>query len=77
MTDVGYGDIRDRIKDDGSHWIQPKMLEFLNTKMVDSNELHSNKRKRKDKFKCLMYKTVKTPRTFLGKVKRLFKSKNK
>ena len=33
FTTVGYGDIRDRVRPDGSHWIQPKMLAFLNSKL--------------------------------------------
>ena len=32
FTDVCYGNIRDRVRADGSHWIQPKMLAFLNSK---------------------------------------------
>ena len=37
-TDIGYGDIRDRICNDGSHWLQPELKEFFNTKLVDSNK---------------------------------------
>lgn len=36
-----YGDIRDRVKVDGSHWLQPELLSFFNTKLEDSNETHS------------------------------------
>lgn len=38
FTNVRYGDIRDREKPDGSHWIQPKMKAFLNSKLEESNE---------------------------------------
>lgn len=36
-TEVGFGDIRDRIKEDGSHWLQPELHSFFNTKLRDSN----------------------------------------
>lgn len=39
FTKIGYGDIRDRTKKDGTHWIQPRMKLFLNTKLEESNEL--------------------------------------
>ena len=38
LTDVGYGDIRNRVKEDGSEWLQPELKAFFNTKLVDSNE---------------------------------------
>lgn len=37
FTEVRYGDVRDRVRPDGSHWIQPKMKEFLNSKLEESN----------------------------------------
>ena len=36
--DTRYGDIRDRIKLDGTHWLQPELKDFLNTKLIDSNK---------------------------------------
>lgn len=38
LTDVGYGDIRDRERLDGTHWLRPELKEFFNTKLGDSNE---------------------------------------
>lgn len=38
MTDVGYGDIRDRERVDGTHWLRPELKAFFNTKLGDSNE---------------------------------------
>ena len=29
ITDTKYGNIRDRVREDGTHWLQPKMLSFL------------------------------------------------
>lgn len=37
FTDVRYGDIRDREKADGGHWIRPQMKAFLNTELYESN----------------------------------------
>ena len=38
FTNIGYGDIRDRIRSDGTHWIQPRMKAFLNTKCENTNK---------------------------------------
>lgn len=32
-----YGNIRDRIRLDGTHWLQPDLLAFFNTKLEESN----------------------------------------
>lgn len=45
FTDVCYGDIRDRERLDGTHWIQPKMKAFLNSKCEESNETFSKMKK--------------------------------
>jgi len=46
FTKVGYGDIRDRVKADGSPWLQPEMRDFLNGKLEESNEQHGTLRKK-------------------------------
>ncbi len=51
FTDVGYGDIRDREKIDGTHWIRPQMKAFLNSKLEDSNDEFTEKEKRKNERK--------------------------
>ncbi len=38
FTTLGYGDVRDREKVDGSHWLQPKLKAFFNSKLEESNE---------------------------------------
>lgn len=38
LTNVGYGDIRDRKRADGSHWLQPELKAFFNTKLEQSND---------------------------------------
>lgn len=37
-TEIGYGDIRDRTREDGTHWLRPELKAFFNTKLGDSNE---------------------------------------
>lgn len=34
----GYGDLRDRVREDGTHWLQDEMYAFMNTKLKDANE---------------------------------------
>lgn len=34
----GYGDVRDRVRADGTHWLQDEMRAFMNTKLRDANE---------------------------------------
>ena len=34
----GYGDLRDRERQDGSHWLSDEMRAFMNTKLADANE---------------------------------------
>lgn len=40
-----YGDLRDRVKSDGSHWLQPELLSFFNSKLEESNTEYSDLRK--------------------------------
>ena len=46
-NNVHYGDIRDRLKTDGSHWLQPELKDFFNCKLEDSNEEYSELQKLK------------------------------
>lgn len=41
-TKIGYGDIRDRVREDGTHWLRPEIKAFFNTKLGDSNEMPSS-----------------------------------
>lgn len=38
---IRYGNIRDRVRSDGTHWLQPELLSFFNTKLEDSNQPYS------------------------------------
>lgn len=50
-TPIGYGDIRNRVREDGSEWLQPELKAFFNTKLVDSNSEYSMQQKRKAMLK--------------------------
>lgn len=41
VTEIGYGDIRDRVRTDGTHWLRPELKAFFNTKLGDNNEAPS------------------------------------
>ena len=45
FTDVKYGDIRNRIRNDGRQWIQPEVLSFFNSTLVESNKEHTDMEK--------------------------------
>jgi len=40
-TDVRYGDIRDRERTDGAHWLQPELKGFFNTQLCEANREYS------------------------------------
>lgn len=42
-----YADERDRITETGNHWLQPRVLEFFNSKLEESNEKYDDKEKKK------------------------------
>ncbi len=66
FTDVCYGNIRDRIRADGTHWIQPKMLNFLNSKCEESNTEFTDKDKKANKRRMFIG-------TYVNKGKRFIK----
>lgn len=35
---TGYGDVRNRVRADGSQWLQPELLSFFNSKLEESNK---------------------------------------
>ncbi len=37
-TEIGYGDIRNRVREDGSEWLQPELRDFFNSKLNESNK---------------------------------------
>lgn len=38
LSTPGYGDLRDRERTDGTHWLQPGLHAFFNTKLTDDNK---------------------------------------
>jgi hypothetical protein len=42
FTNVRYGDIKNRVKADGSEWLQNELKYFLNTKLEESNDTISS-----------------------------------
>ena len=42
-----YGDIRDRKKEDGSHFLKPELKQFFNTKLEETNEQYNEEEKKK------------------------------
>lgn len=54
-----YGDLRNRIKEDGTEWLQPALKNFFNSKLMDSNELLNEKDKKKMKYKNAKLKSKK------------------
>lgn len=41
LTEVRYGDIRNRIKPDGTEWLQKEVKQFFNTQLKESNHEYS------------------------------------
>jgi hypothetical protein len=45
FTDIKYGNIRNRVKIDGTAWLQPELRDFLNTTLCESNMEYSSQKK--------------------------------
>jgi len=69
FTDILYGDIRDRTKNDGSHWLQPIMHSFLNSKLEESNERINNIEMAYSIFSSSKAKTIKRIKSTLNQYK--------
>lgn len=61
LTTPGYGDVRDRVKRDGTHWLQPELLSFFNTKLVSSNSLISETDQKAIVFNIYLRKILRAP----------------
>ena len=73
FTNVKYGDIRNRIRADGTQWIAPQMLAFLNSKLEESNDLLSSREKKKQEaiMRKLHIKAI--PSVVISRLKQMFK----
>ena len=57
FNNVKFGDdIRDRVKTDGSHWLQPKLLAFFNSRLDESDNEISVEQKVRFYLICKYYK---------------------
>lgn len=62
---VRYGDIRDRVREDGTHWLNGRLRDFFNTKLVASNQELTELEKRMVPFRNWFYRRI-------GKLRRHF-----
>ena len=74
-TNVRYGDIRDRERTDGSHWLQPELKAFFNTKLEESNELISHAKKAKYGLESIWLTACSIPTRAIAKAKRVIMEK--
>jgi hypothetical protein len=57
FTETKYGDnIRDRVKANGEHWLQPKLRAFFNSRLDETNEEITENEKRKFRIVCVIAK---------------------
>lgn len=49
-TEVCYGNIRNRVRDDGTEWLQPELKAFFNSKLIESNEKWSTSKEKRYLF---------------------------
>lgn len=69
-TKIRYGDIRDRERVDGTHWLQPELKAFFNTKLEESNETITSGKKLEYKLEDMWRVTCSIPSRAVKKVKR-------
>lgn len=73
-TDVGFGDIRNRVRTDGQEWLQPELKAFFNSKLVDSNREYTQAQKNMALLRNSILKTASLPIRTMRKIyKRVFK----
>lgn len=65
-NDVHYGDIRDRERTEGGHWLQPELKTFFNSKLEESNTEYSTSQK-------MISRTHIFEQRVANKLKRMFK----
>lgn len=71
--DVRYGDLRNRVKEDGSDWLQPELKQAFNIRVNDENQELSAITKRKYLIKDDMVYYTKIAKYILGKCFRIKK----
>lgn len=73
FTDTKYGDIRNRIISDEKQWLQPELLKFFNTTLVENNREYTPIKK----FMCMVNGVQTYPTIFFNKIRRVLKRKCK
>ncbi len=58
LFNTRYGDIRDRVRRDGTHWLNKDLRQFFNTKLVESNKELSSGEKRIALIKNWFFKRI-------------------
>lgn len=74
-SSANYGDIRDRVKEDGSHWLQQEFKDFINTKLIDSNTELTDKEKKKILRRNTTNNILGIPRRIASKIVHSFRKK--
>lgn len=65
-----YGDIRDREKTDGTHWLRPQLKHFFNSQLEEENEEYDEQKKREVLFATAVDGLLLLPRRIVGKLYR-------
>ena len=73
FTDVKYGDIRNRVRSDGTQWIAPNMLAFLNSKLEESNELLTSRERKKQELVMYKLHMKALPNVVVSRMKQIFR----
>lgn len=68
--DTRYGDIRDRTRADGTHWLQPEWKAFVNTQLCESNRQYGPLRRMK-----IQLTSVRTKRQIKNIAKKILRRK--
>lgn len=71
-TAVCYGNIRNRIREDGSQWLQPELLSFFNSKCMETNSEFTESEKRKYTLLSIWLSFQSFPKRAVRKAYRLF-----
>ena len=65
-----YGDIRDREKLDGGHWLRPELKAFLNSQLEEQNKEYDSLQKRRVHLYAVTEMTLSIPRRVAGRIYR-------
>ena len=75
ILSANYGDIRDRTKKDGCHWLQREFKSFINTKLKDSNAELTDRDKKMILRKSNVNSLFLIPRRIVSKIVHSFRKK--